>query len=49
MVLRRDEALVLVENLYPIKAFKVKWFEHPAFRSFGVNLENRVKSDGSQE
>jgi type IV secretion system protein VirD4 len=49
MVLRRDEALVLVENLYPIKAYKVKWFEHPAFRSFGVNLENRVKSDGSQE
>lgn len=41
MVMRRDEALVLVENLNPIKAFKIKWFEHPRFREFGINLEKR--------
>lgn len=41
MVMRRDEALVLVENLNPIKAFKIKWFEHPMFRNFGINLEAR--------
>ncbi len=44
MVLRRDEALVLVENLNPIKAFKVKWFEHPRFRHFGINLERTAIS-----
>lgn len=41
MVMRRDEALVLVENLNPIKAFKVKWYEHPLFRALGVNLERK--------
>jgi type IV secretion system protein VirD4 len=44
MVMRRDEALVLVENLNPIKAFKVKWFEHPLFRHFGINLERTAIS-----
>jgi type IV secretion system protein VirD4 len=39
MIMRRGEALVLVENLNPIKAYKVKWYEHPLFRSYGVNLE----------
>lgn len=41
MVMRRDEALVLVENLNPIKAFKIRWFEHPLFQNFGINLEVR--------
>lgn len=44
MVLRRDEALVLVENLNPIKAFKVKWYEHPLFRHLGINLEKQPLS-----
>jgi type IV secretion system protein VirD4 len=41
MIMRRGEALVLVENLDPIKVFKIKWYEHPLFRTFGVNLENK--------
>ncbi len=39
MTMRGDEALVLVENLYPIKAFKIRWFEHPLFQPLGLNLE----------
>ena len=45
MVMRRGEALVLVENLNPIKAFKIKWYEHPILRRFGVNLENKAKTE----
>ncbi len=40
MVMRRDEALVLVENLNPIKAFKIKWYEDKKLKTLGVNLEN---------
>lgn len=40
MVMRRDEALVLVENLNPIKAFKIKWYEDTKLKTLGVNLES---------
>jgi len=39
MTMRGDEALVLVENLYPIKVFKIRWFEHKLFQPLGLNLE----------
>jgi type IV secretion system protein VirD4 len=38
MVMRRDECLVLVENLNPVRTFKVRWYESDDFRKFGVNL-----------
>ncbi len=43
MVMRRDEALVLVENLNPIKVFKIKWYEDDKLKTLGVNLENPIK------
>lgn len=41
MVMRRDEALILVENLNPIKAFKIKWYEDKKLKNLGVNLESK--------
>ena len=41
MVMRRDEALILVENLNPIKAFKIKWYEDKKLKTLGVNLESK--------
>ncbi len=41
MVMRREEALILVENLNPIKAFKIKWYEDKKLKTLGVNLESK--------
>jgi type IV secretory pathway TraG/TraD family ATPase VirD4 len=38
MVMRRNECLVLVENLNPIRTTKIKWYESPLFEPHGVNL-----------
>lgn len=38
MTLRSDKQLLLVENMNPIQARKIRWFEHPAFRSLGRDL-----------
>lgn len=45
MTMRGDEALVLVENLFPVKAFKVKWYAHPLFRPLDLNLEKPDVTD----
>jgi type IV secretion system protein VirD4 len=38
MVLKGDQQIVFVENLDPIPARKVLWYEHPALRRLGINL-----------
>ncbi|MCB9978540.1 MAG: type IV secretory system conjugative DNA transfer family protein [Rhodospirillales bacterium] len=39
MVMRRNESLLIVDNLNPVKAFKIRWFEHIRFKLLGVNLQ----------
>jgi type IV secretory pathway TraG/TraD family ATPase VirD4 len=41
MVMRRNECLVLVENLNPIRTTKIKWYENPLFEKYGVNLHTK--------
>jgi hypothetical protein len=28
-----------------IKAFKIRWYDHPILRRFGINLENKAKTE----
>lgn len=37
-VMRRDEALLLVENLNPIKGFRIKWFSDEKLKRLGSNI-----------
>lgn len=38
MVMRQEEALILVESFNPIRGKKVTWYDHPVWRQFGINL-----------
>jgi len=38
MVLKGNQQLVFVENLDPIPARKILWYEHPVLKKLGVNL-----------
>lgn len=39
MVLKGDEQIVFIENLDPIRAEKILWFENAEMKTLGVNLE----------
>jgi type IV secretion system protein VirD4 len=40
MVMKRDEQIVFIENLDPVPARKVRWFEDESLARHGVNLGN---------
>ena len=40
MVMRKNEALVLVESFNPIRGIKVRWFDHSVWKTLGVNLHS---------
>lgn len=39
MRLRANEQLVFLENMHPLRADKVRWFDDPELKDLGVNLE----------
>lgn len=43
MTLPADRQLVLIENLNPVNARKIKWYEHPALAPLGINLHQLPK------
>ncbi|RBW43896.1 type IV secretory system conjugative DNA transfer family protein [Loktanella sp. D2R18] len=45
MRLPKNRQLVLVEGTMPIIAEKIRWFEHPMFKSLGVNLHEKPTSE----
>lgn len=47
MRLKDRQQLVLVENMHPLMADKVRWFEHPDLKGLGVNLHKTKPSVSS--
>ncbi len=52
MRMPKDRQLVLIENMNPIMARKVPWFDNPDFKELGVNLRaddgDRLSDDSGQ-
>ena len=44
MVMKRDEQIVFIENLDPVPARKVRWFEDDSLAQSGVNLARNISS-----
>lgn len=43
MVLKEDAQIIFIENLDPVSATKVLWYQSPALRALGVNLHPELE------
>jgi hypothetical protein len=44
MVLKGNRQIIFIENLDPVSAEKVVWYQHDRFKALGVNLHLPTKN-----